>query len=173
MKTIVLYSTRTGNTKKIAEAIASAVPGAPCVNVKDAPADLGSYDLAFVGFWVDKGDADAEAKKVLQSLTNKYVGVFATLGAMPDSDHAKECLKKGAAHVPAGSEVVGSFICQGAVDPKLIEMMYKMFPAGHPHGRTPEREALHKEAAKHPDEQDCANAKAFAEDVLKKIAAKA
>ena len=171
MKTIVLYSTRTGNTKKIAEAIASAVPGAPCVNVKDVPADLASYDLVFVGFWVDKGDADAEAKKVMETLNNKYVGVFATLGAMPTSDHAKECLKKASSVVPG--EVVGQFICQGAVDPKLIEAMYKMFPAGHPHGRTPEREALHAEAAKHPDAKDCADAKAFAEEVLSKIAAKA
>ena len=171
MKTIVLYSTRTGNTNKIAEAIASAVPGAPCVNVKDVPADLASYDLVFVGFWVDKGDADAEAKKVMQTLDNQYVGVFATLGAKPDSDHAKECLKKASSVVPG--EVVGKFICQGALDPTLIEAMYKMFPAGHPHGRTPEREALHAEAAKHPDAQDCANAKAFAEDVLQKIAAKA
>lgn len=50
-------------------------------------------------------------------------------------------------------------------------MMYKQFPAGHPHGRTPEREALHAEAAKHPDAADLENAKAFAADVMKKLAA--
>ena len=36
MKTIVLYSTRTGNTKKVAEAIAEALPaGTPCLSVKE------------------------------------------------------------------------------------------------------------------------------------------
>lgn len=63
------------------------------------------------------------------------------------------------------------FICQGAIDPELTKMMQKQFPQGHPHSWTPEREALHAEAAKHPDEKDVEAAKKFAADVLKKIEA--
>ena len=48
MKTIVLYSTRTGNTKKVAEAIAEALPaGTPCLSVKEVPADIDRYDCVF------------------------------------------------------------------------------------------------------------------------------
>ena len=40
-------------------------------------------------------------------------------------------------------------------------MMYKMFPPGSAHGQSPERDALHKAAETHPDEQDFANAKIY------------
>lgn len=171
MKTIVLYSTRTGNTKKVADAIASALPaGTPCVSVKEIPADIAAYDCVFLGFWVDRGSADKDSQEALKSLTNKHVAIFATLGADPKSEHAAESLNAAAGFLPEGVNVPGKFICQGAVDPKLIEMMYKQFPAGHPHGKSPERDALHAEAAKHPDAADLENAKAFAADVMAKVA---
>ena len=61
--------------------------------------------------------------------------------------------------------------CQGKIDPKVIEMMYKMFPPGSAHGQSPERDALHKAAETHPDEQDFANAKEFTKSVLAKLQA--
>ena len=54
---------------------------------------------------------------------------------------------------------------------KVIEMMYKMFPPGSAHGQSPERDALHKAAETHPDEQDFANAKEFTKSVLAKLQA--
>ena len=115
MKYMVVYSSRTGNTKKVAEAIVSALPeGTPCVAAAEAPTDLSSYDCVFAGFWVDKGTADEEAKKVLETLTAKKVAVFATLGANPASEHAHKCLVSATELVPAHTEVVDSFICQGA-----------------------------------------------------------
>ena len=54
MKSIILYSSLTGNTKRVAEAMASVMPeGTPCVPVKEAPENLADYDNVFVGFWVD------------------------------------------------------------------------------------------------------------------------
>lgn len=55
MKTIVLYSSRTGNTRKVAEAIASALPaGTPCLDLtQPLPEDLDAYDCVFLGYWVE------------------------------------------------------------------------------------------------------------------------
>lgn len=54
MNSIVIYSSRTGNTKQVAEAIVGVLPeGTPCVPVNEAPADLSQYDLVFMGFWAD------------------------------------------------------------------------------------------------------------------------
>ena len=60
MKSIVIYSSLTGNTKQVAEAITSVLPAGtpPCVSMKEVPSDLSSYDLVFAGFWVDKGTAN-------------------------------------------------------------------------------------------------------------------
>ena len=61
MKALVVYSSRTGNTRKIAEAIAAVLPGCEIHPVESAPAPEG-YDLVAVGYWVDKGMPDAQAK---------------------------------------------------------------------------------------------------------------
>lgn len=174
MKIIVLYSSRTGNTRKVAEAIASALPaGTPCLDLtQPLPEDLNAYDCVFLGYWVDKGTADAAAQKVLSRLHNPHVALFATLGADPHSDHARGSLEKGAALLPEGVEPVDSFICQGKVEPKLIEAMYKRFPPESLHGRNPQSEARHKAASTHPDVQDLEAAAAFARAVLRQLEGK-
>ena len=56
MKSIVIYSSLTGNTKQVAEAITSVLPaGTPCVSMKELPPDVSSYNLVFAGFGWIKG----------------------------------------------------------------------------------------------------------------------
>lgn len=162
MKYIVLYSSRTGNTKKIAQAMTEVLPeGTPCLLMKEAPVDLSNYDCVCMGFWADKGTANNEAQKYLSRLQNDTVVLFATLGVPPQMPHALKTMAAARALLPKGQEPVGEFHCQGKVDPAVIEMMYKIFPKGHAHGQSAERDALHQMAATHPDANDLANAKAF------------
>jgi len=167
MKTLVVYSSRTGNTKKIAEAIAGALPGCSLFPVQEAPASAEGYDLVAAGYWVDRGMPDADAKKWLEGVKNARVALFGTLGAWPDSDHAKECMAKGEALLtePArGNTVLGSWLCQGKVDPRVIELMARAAADAHP--MTPERKARLEEAAKHPDAEDCRRAQAFVAGII-------
>ena len=68
------------------------------------------------------------------------------MGAYPDSDHAKKSLENIAALFDSSNEVVGQYICQGSVSYKMVEMMTKMFPEGHPHAMTEERKARIQES---------------------------
>ena len=170
MKSIILYSSLTGNTKSVAEAMASVMPeGTPCVPVKDAPENLADYDTVFVGFWVDRGTANKEAAKLIETLTNPNIVFFATLGMYADSDHARESIEKASELLQNKESLVDGFVCQGKIDPKVIEMMYKMFPKGHSHGQSADRDARHKQAAVHPNEDDCKAAQEFAKDILTKL----
>ena len=126
MKSLVVYSSLTGNTKMVAEAIVEALgENAVLAAVEENPT-VESYDLVAVGFWVDRGTADRKSADYLGTIKNKRVALFATLGADPHSDHAKKSLENAAALLDASNEVVGQFICQGKVDPKLIKKMEKM-----------------------------------------------
>ena len=121
MKSIVIYSSLTGNTKQVAEAITSVLPADTlCVSMKELPPDVSSYDLVFAGFWVDKGTANKEARDVLGILHNPHIALFATAGVPPQMAHAKESLINAANCLPDGIEPVGTFICQGKLDPKVI-----------------------------------------------------
>ena len=167
MKILVVYSTKTGNTKKVAEAIAQALPGAELHDVKTAPAP-DAYDFIAMGFWVDKGGPNKEAADYMKTISGKKVFTFFTLGANPDSMHARTCAEAAPKAYGEGCEQVAAFWCQGSIDPVLIEWMRKM-PAGNPHAPTPEAEARWAEAAKHPDETDLQHAAQAAAEALAKV----
>jgi flavodoxin len=159
MRTLIVYSSLTGNTKMVAEAIREVFGDeADIFPVEREPAADG-YDLVAVGFWVDRGTADQKTQAYLRKLKNKKVALFATLGAYPDSAHARDSLANAASLLEDGNQMIGDFICQGKVDPKLVEG-FENLPEGHPHAMNPERAARLREAAKHPDRADLENAKA-------------
>jgi flavodoxin len=168
MKTLIVVSSKTGNTRKIAEAIAQSLPTAELYDINEAP-NSNAYDLIYIGFWVDKGAADEKAKQYMNQLTDKNVALFATLGAYPDSDHAAESLLKAAQLLPS-CKVLDSFICQGAIDPKLIAWMSQL-PADHPHAPDDARIKRWNDAKKHPDTQDCQNASNWAQQVYSQATA--
>lgn len=168
MKALVVYSSRTGNTRKSPK---PSPPFFPAVrSIPWTRSRARRYDLVAVGYWVDKGMPDAQAKAYLETVRDAKVALFGTLGAWPDSDHARDCIAQGEALVNAPerrNKVLGTYLCQGKVDPKIVAMMQKMASDVHP--MTPERKARLEEAAKHPDEADCLRAqeafKGFAEQV--------
>ncbi|MCG8640493.1 MAG: flavodoxin family protein [Desulfobacterales bacterium] len=160
MKSMIVYSSRTGNTRAVAEAVQEVFPpSCELVSVEEAP-DPESYDVIAIGYWVDKGGPDKKAAAFMEGVKGKKVGLFGTLGAYPDSEHAHECRARALAMM-AGNDVLGQFLCQGKVDPKVLEMMAKMASDQHP--MTEERKARIEEAKKHPDKADFEAAKkAFA-----------
>ena len=168
MKSIVVYSTRTGNTEKVARAIAAAVDG-DLYTTETAPSDLSGYDLVFAGFWADRGTANHESAAFLSGLHHQKAAIFGTCGTYADSDHARDCLAAASALVPADSQVLSTWICQGKVDPELVKAMAAMFPEGHPHSMTPERIARLKEAEKHPNEDDLRSAAAWASSLAERM----
>ncbi len=163
MKTLIVYSSKTGNTRKVAEAVSKQLPDAELFDAKTAP-DPAGYDLVFMGFWVDKGTADKGARKFMEKISNQRVALFATLGAYPDSEHATKSLDAAGELIPT-CEIVDRFICQGAIDPKLIKWM-KLLPKGHPHAVDDARKKRWADAESHPDEQDFKNIQVWAEKIV-------
>lgn len=155
---LVVYSSRTGNTRRIAEAGAAAWgAGTTLAAVADAP-DPDAFDRIAVGFWIDKGRPDAAARKFIKRLRGKDVAFFFTLGADPDSDHARACAADAEARL-AGNRIVGHFYCQGRVDPALVRRLEK-WPSWFPHGPNAERRARWARAEPHPDADDETRARA-------------
>jgi flavodoxin len=171
MKILVTYSSLTGNTEKVALAVKDGLPEDASLIKVNQELEPDNFDLIFVGFWVDKGVADQAAKIFLEKVKNKKIAFLFTLGAYPDSDHAKQvALETEKLLLGQDNQVLGHFGCHGKVDPNLLEKMKKMLPEGHPHATmTPERQARLDEAAKHPNEQDLQNAKNFAQQIMTKV----
>lgn len=151
MKALIVYSSKTGNTRKLAYAVHLALDDADLCRVELAP-DPARYDLVYLGFWVEGGTVDEKNRTYMKRLKGQKVALFATLGAYPDSRHATESLEAAAKLIP-DCEVVDRFICQGAIDPELIEWM-ETLPKDHGFGPTESRKKLWKDAALHPGDAD-------------------
>jgi flavodoxin len=149
MRSLVVYSSKTGNTRKVAEAVREGLgPSTELFDVKHAPPP-DAFDLVALGFWVDAGAPDADAREYMKQLRSGKVALFMTLGALPDSDHAREAMQS-AQTLLRDCEIVGTFASQGRVDPALIEGL-KDIP--------PQRREMIKAAASHPDEEDLRGAR--------------
>ncbi|MDU2110635.1 MAG: flavodoxin family protein, partial [Peptoniphilus lacydonensis] len=98
MKGIIIYSSRTGNTKRMAEKIYDILKDKYEMTIKDIndvedERETKEYEFVLLGAWIDKGTVDNKAMKFLKKVENEKVGLFATLGAMPDSEHGKKVIK--------------------------------------------------------------------------------
>ena len=81
----IIYSSRTGNTRLLAEAIRESLPADLCdhFGTDEAGAvESGAVESEklYVGFWTDKGTADEAALALLKRLKNKKIFLFGTAG---------------------------------------------------------------------------------------------
>ena len=156
MKVLVTYSSKTGNTKKVAEGIFEGLPVCEkTILPMSEAANLEEYDIVIAGYWVDKGGPNTEAGEYLKKISGKKVGLFATLAFWPDSEHAFKSVTAGEDLVKENNHVIGKFICQGKIDEKLIEVFEKM-PEGNPHKPTPEKRKRYAISANHTSTADIA-----------------
>ena len=82
MSYAIIYSSRTGNTALLAQAIREALPQEECLyfgTLENAEAALAA-DTLYVGFWTDKGTCDEQIAQFLHSLTRQLVFLFGTAG---------------------------------------------------------------------------------------------
>ena len=136
MKVLIAYSSRTGNTRRVAEALAKAAPeGSLLARVEDTPSADG-FDVVFAGYWLDRGGPDAKAKEFLHSLHGKHIVLFETMGADPRSEHAYTGFANAGTALSPDNQIVGAH-------------------------HSAQMEQTVKEAAKHPNAEDLEQAETY------------
>ena len=155
-RVLVTYESVTGNTKRVAEAIAAVIPGSVLLPITDAPAPEG-FDRVFVGFWCDKGHASDGADTYLKSHPGYPFILFGTLGGVPGVGYSVTYENRVREELTAANVPFRDFrLWQGKIDPALVEKSKARFPM------TPERRVRIAAAATHPDEADLNDAQACA-----------
>ena len=122
----ILFSSNTGNTKLLAEAIRKALPTAYCDYFGDCTANEPESDMVYVGFWTNKGIADDNALSLLKTLRNKKIFLFGTAGFGGSEAYFKRILDKTKESLDASNAVVGEFMCQGKMPQSVRERYEKM-----------------------------------------------
>ena len=162
---LVLYQSETGNTKKIAAAIFSRLPG----NSKDlidldAAKEIPEARTYFIGFCVHRGSCSM-ADTRSRVLSGKNIALFATCGMGNSPDYYQAIEKNVSAWIENDNQYLGAFICQGKM-PRKVRQKYEAM-------RTEENAAQmdmfirnFDEALTHPDSLDEEHAKVFVNKLL-------
>ena len=164
MRHAIVYSSRTGNTRLLAEHLESLLPGAGYVG-GPSPEALAAERID-VGFWTDRGTCDSGTAEFLKTLTDQEVFLFGTAGFGGDPGYFEVILNRVKALLPQGVRVAGGWMCQGKM-PQSVRQRYEAMGARKdPVPNLPALLENFDRALTHPDRQDLAD---FAEAVSRSL----
>lgn len=137
MKGLIVYSSRSGNTKKLAQALAHGLDDIcnwTLVAMEEAqPEDVKNYDVTLVGAWVDLGYPNKRARSFIEAIPATKLGLFVTMGAMPDSNHG-DIVAQHLEELLSAHDSLGFVMLPGEVDETVLERVRKMPPGVWPEG---------------------------------------
>ena len=123
----IIYSSKTGNTKKLAETIYKILPRNECDYY--CAADKIDYELSdviYIGFWTEKGDADSLTIEFLKQLKNKKIFLFGTAGYGESEKYFKNIVDNVKKNIDSSNTIIGTFMCQGKMPLSVLERYKRM-----------------------------------------------
>lgn len=157
----IVYSSKTGNTRMLAEALAAFLPEEDRVYMGEPVPQARDAERIYVGFWTDKGTCDPETAAFLAELTTQEVFLFGTAGFGGSADYFEKILAEVKQKLSPQVRLIGTYMCQGKM-PQGVRHRYEAMEEG------PRRQMLldnFDQALSHPDEADLQHLKAAIEVV--------
>lgn len=146
----IVYSSKTGNTRLLAETLRDTLPAGDCLYFGTPSDEALRAERIYVGFWTDKGTCDADTAAFLTRLTTQEVFLFGTAGFGGSPEYFDQILSAARKNLPDGATVCGSYMCQGKM-PAAVRARYQAMED------MPRRQAMldnFDAALSHPDAAD-------------------
>ncbi len=163
MKVLVTYMSKTGNTRKVAEAIFGEIRDEREIRPIDQVESLEKYDLAFLGFPIHGEGPDKKTVQFLEKhcVSGRNVVLFITHASPEDNPEVQPMLQKFR-QAARGANIVDMFDCQGQLA-KPVKMFMSVMPNAK-YRRWAKEDNSHGQ----PDETRLARARAFSREVMNK-----
>ena len=164
MKVLVAYMSKTGNTKKVAEAIFEEISGEKVIKRIDEVESIEGYDVAFLGFPMRAMGPDKKSAGLLEKhcVKGRNVALFITHMAPEDAQELPAWLNNFR-QAAKGANIVDMFDCQGQVAKPV-----KLFMLLAPDAKL--RSWSRKDNSKgQPDKARLDRARVFSRNVMKKL----
>lgn len=153
MASLVVYSSLSGNTRRLADAVARGLPSPVSVFPVESAPEPSRYAFVAVGFWVEHGEPDEASRRYMKRIRRQRVGAFGTMGADPKSVHGLRVAGQ-VRQLLRLNRVELVHLCQGRIDPEVIERLLFTGRVSSDLPVTPEQWARIAESRNHPNEQD-------------------
>ena len=122
----IVFSSLTGNTKKLADAIHETLPQNDCEYFGAIKLKVPQSDLLYIGFWTDKGNADNKTLELLSQLKNKKIFLFGTAGFGGSDVYFKKILGQVKQSIDSSNIIIGEYMCQGKMPQSVRDRYIKM-----------------------------------------------
>lgn len=150
MKYAVVYSSRTGNTRLLADEIHALLAGQDVVYFGEPSENALDAQYIYVGFWTDKGTCDENTTAFLKQITAQKIFLFGTAGFGGSEDYFAQIVSRVTEQINPAAQVFGTYMCQGKM-PEGVRRRYEAMP------EDPKKQMLlhnFDEALSHPNEAD-------------------
>ena len=150
----IIFSSKTGNTAELANAIRDALPQENCDYFGTSEIEEPVSEMLYIGFWTDQGNADKSALELLQRIKNKKVFLFGTAGFGENEAYFQKVLNNVKSSMDESNLVVGEYMCQGKM-PMSVRQRYENMKKHPLH--LPNLDAMIEnfdKAVSHPDADD-------------------
>jgi flavodoxin len=164
VKVLVAYMSKTGNTKKVAEAIFEGIDGEKEIKAIDAIDSIAGYDVAFLGFPIHQMGPDKKTVRWIEKhcVEGRNVVLFITHASPEDGPDLPPWLEKFK-QAAGRANLVGFFHCQGELAKSTKRIMSIM-----PNAKF-RMWAKMDNSQGQPDQARLDRARAFARDVMTKL----
>lgn len=151
----IVYSSKTGNTKMLADALHQALPADDCLYFGAPDAQALAAERIYIGFWTDKGTCDAETAAFLAQLTHQEIFLFGTCGFGGGVAYFEQILARVRDLLPESVQLVGSYLCPGKM-PQSVRDRYVRIAEEEPAKRSHMQKMIFNFdcALSHPDASD-------------------
>jgi len=171
MKTVIIFSTITGNAYKLAMAAKEGIenPYGPYnLRYADDERVISAFDTFVLCYWCNHGTADDDTIAFIQKLKGKNIIMVGSLGASMDTPHAKSVYERVGALASKENNLLGNYLCRGSIDLNRTFARTKI-PEGEKGHLSMERFESQKLSLGHPDENELALATEAVKNALKNI----
>jgi flavodoxin len=164
VKVLIAYMSKTGNTKKVAEAIFEEIEDEKEIKTIDQVDNVEGYDIAFLGFPIHQMGPDKKTAKLLEKhcTVGRKVVLFITHAAPEDSPDLPPMLDKFR-QAASGADLVDMFDCQGELA-KSVKLIMSIMPNAQLRAW-----AKQDNSQGQPDEARLDRARAFSRDVMHRL----
>ena len=154
MNYAVVTSSRTGNTRQLADVIQEVLQEEEILYIGKVSKEAKNADVLFVGFWTDKGTCSEEMKEFLNTLEGKKIFLFGTAGFGQSQTYFDQIIERVKKEIPQSNQVIGSYMCQGKM-PITVRERYIKLQKEDPTNKQYEKLIQNFDTAlSHPDQQD-------------------
>jgi flavodoxin len=161
MKVLVAYMSRTGNTKKVAEAIYDEIPQPKEIKRIEDVTSLEGYDLSFLGFPIHASGPDKQVKAFLEThVKDRTIALFITHAAPDGAPPVQGWIQKFK-DAAVEANIIDVFECQGQAS-RLIKTIMLL-------NRNPGVRASARSSQGQPDATRLERARTFAIETINKL----